>query len=358
MNEIVSVSSDASATEYKKWITDLKARYRRQQIKAAMHVNSAQLAFYWSLGKDIEEKQFANVYGSGFIKKLSADLECELPGAKCFSPTNLGYIRRFHRFYSCVLDNHPQVGGKSGSLSFESLFAIPWGHHKYILDKCHDDPEKAIFYIQKTLENNWSRDMLLNFIGGNLYERNGKAISNFKTALPVPQGDLAQQLTKDPYTFDFLDLREEHDEKELKDALVGNITRFLMELGSGFAFVGREYRLSVDNDDYYIDLLFYNVKLHAYVVIEVKTGKFNPKDLGQLGFYVSTVNNTLKSSGDNPTIGLLLCKTKSNLTARYALESSNEPIGISEYEFSKLYPTDWKSSLPTIEEIERELGND
>lgn len=241
----------------------------------------------------------------------------------------------------------PQVVGK--------LCSIPWGHHRYIMDKCKNDVEKALFYVEKTLENNWSRAVLLNWLSTDLYERQGKALTNFGSVLPEPQDDLAQEITKDPYNFDFLTMREGYNEKELKDALENNILKFLLELGTGFAFVGREYRLMIGNTEKFIDLLFYNISLHCYVVIEVKVDKFESENIGQLGTYVAATNHILKTESDNPTIGLLICKEKDNVLAQYALESSSQPIGISEYELSKLYPADFKGSLPSIEEIEQQL---
>lgn len=230
------------------------------------------------------------------------------------------------------------------------------GHHKYIVDKCQGDVEKALFYVNKVLENNWSRAVLLNWLSTDLYERQGKAITNFGSQLPMPQGDLAQEITKDPYNFDFLTMTEGYNEKELKDAREDNIVKFLLELGSGFAFVGREYRLVIGETEKFIDLLFYNIKLHCYVVVEVKTDKFDSTNIGQLGTYIVATNHILKLEEDNPTIGLLICKEKDNILAQYALESSCEPIGISEYELSKLYPADFKGSLPSIAEIEQQLS--
>ena len=235
------------------------------------------------------------------------------------------------------------------------LFSIPWGHHVQIINRCSGDVNKALFYVRKTAEFNWSRSVLMNFLDTGLYERDGKAISNFQTALPLPQGDLAQEITKDPYNFNFLTLDENYKEKELKKALLANITKFLLELGNGFAYMGREYRLNVGTTEQFLDLLFYNVNLRCYIVIEVKTSDFAPADLGQLGTYVVAVNHILKKADDNPTLGLLICKSKDNILAQYALESSNVPIGVSEYELAQLYPVDFKSSLPTIEEIERSL---
>ena len=212
-----------------------------------------------------------------------------------------------------------------------------------------------MFYVEKTIENNWSRAVLLNFLDTDLYERQGKAITNFSETLPAIQGELAQQLTKDPYSFDFLTLTEKYEEKELKNALIQNIERFLLELGKGFAYMGREYRIQIGSEEKFIDMLFYNVNLRCYVVIEVKIEKFEASYLGQLGLYVSSVNHLLKKEYDNPTIGLLICKSKDDIVARYALETSTVPIGISEYELQKIFPKDFKSSLPSIEEIERKL---
>lgn len=208
---------------------------------------------------------------------------------------------------------------------------------------------------KKTLQNNWSRSILLNFLTTDLYQREGKSISNFSQTLPIPQCDLAQEMTKDPYNFDFLAITEQYREKELKDALMHNITKFLLELGTGFAFVGREYRLQIGHTEKFIDMLFYNLNLRCYVVIEVKINEFDSENVGQLGTYISAVNHILKRPEDNPTIGLLICKTKDNVLAQYALEASNQPIGISEYELTKLYPKDFKGTLPSIKELENEL---
>ncbi len=264
-------------------------------------------------------------------------------------------MRRFYLLYS----NSPQiVESNTNEISPQvvgKLCSIPWGHHRYIMDKCKNDVEKALFYVEKTLENNWSRAVLLNWLSTDLYERQGKALTNFGSVLPEPQDDLAQEITKDPYNFDFLTMREGYNEKELKDALENNILKFLLELGTGFAFVGREYRLMIGNTEKFIDLLFYNISLHCYVVIEVKVDKFESENIGQLGTYVAATNHILKTESDNPTIGLLICKEKDNVLAQYALESSSQPIGISEYELSKLYPADFKGSLPSIEEIEQQL---
>lgn len=225
-----------------------------------------------------------------------------------------------------------------------------------MIDKCGKDREKASFYVQQTLVNNWSRAVLLNWLDTDLYERQGKAITNFTLTLPEPQSDLAQEMTRDPYNFDFLTIRARYDEKELKDALMDNVQRLLMELGSGFAFIGREYRLVVGSTEQFIDLLFYNYRLHCFVVVEVKVTDFDPRDMGQLGTYVAAVDGILRKEGDQPTIGLLICKTKDNVLAQYAANVMNAPIGISEYQLNNLMKDEFKGTLPTIEELERELG--
>lgn len=295
-------------------------------------------------------------WGSKFYSSLSKDLTAAMPEQKSFSPTNLKYMTYFYQLYSRISPQSvDELNDEISPQLVDELCMVPWGHHRYIIDKCKGDVDKALFYVRKTVENNWSRAVLLNWLDTNLYERQGKAITNFTMQLPQTQGELANELTKDPYNFDFLTLTEGYNEKELKDALTDNIVKFLMELGNGFAFVGREYRLDVGNTEQFIDLLFYNIRLHCYVVVEVKTEKFKPSDIGQLGTYVVAVNHILKTQDDRPTLGLLICKEKDEVLARYAVESSGEPIGISEYELSKVYPADFKSSLPTIEEIEQQL---
>lgn len=230
------------------------------------------------------------------------------------------------------------------------------GHHIQIINKCKGNVDKALFFVKKAYENNWSRTVLLNFLNTGLYEREGKAINNFNKLLPEVGSDLAKEITKDPYNFDFLMLREGYDEKELKEALTSNIQKFLLELGKGFAFVGREYRLVIGDTEQFLDLLLYNIQKHCYVVVEIKTRAFEPGDMGQLGTYIAATDGELRGEEDNPTIGLLICKTKDNVLAQYATSAINVPVGISEYELNNLIPEDYKSSMPTIEEIERELN--
>lgn len=359
MSELIKVNN-----EYKEWITGISTDFRKSQIRAAMKINDEMLRFYWKLGKDISSMSVQFGYGSNFYKMVSDDLQEFLPDVKSFSPTNLKYMRYFYEMYSDLAicpqveddlnadENRPQLGD-----DFKIIFRIPWGHNKIILDKCKGNTDKALFYIRKTIENNWSRDVLLNFLGTDLYERQGKAITNFKDTLPVEQGDLAQAITKDPYNFDFLTLREKYDEKELKDALIEKVNNFLMELGTGFAYMGREVRIEVGDTEKFIDMLFYNTQRHCYVVVEIKTGKFDSSYAGQLGTYVVAVNHLMKTESDNPTLGLLICKDMDKIEAQYALESTSQPLGISSYELSKLIPEEFKGSMPTIEEIEAELND-
>lgn len=377
--------------EYREWIMELSTRYRRSQIKAAVKVNEEMLRFYWELGRDIVEMKAESRWGSGFMKNLSQDLKAANPTATCFSQTNLLYMKNFYRLYSqyivfCpppegestagitqqVVDqkadcpNTPQVGGQKGidnkitqqvvEQIRNDIFSIPWGHHIRIIDKFLDLPQKALFYVHQTVQNGWSRNMLLNFLDTDLYERQGKAQTNFGNNLPDETSDLAQELTKDPYDFAFTGITGKYNERLLKDKLLNNITLFLVELGTGFAYMGKEYRLQVGEREQFIDLLFYNLNLSCYVVIEVKIGKFEFADVGQLGGYVVSCNHILRKEGrDNPTIGLLICKEKDRIQAQYALESSSQPIGISEYELERFYPEKVEGTIPTIEELEKQL---
>ncbi len=279
--------------EYANWIKDLSLRFKQSQIKAAIRVNSEMLRFYFNLGADIVNKKAESRWGDGFFANLSRDLQNELPGVKGFSVTNLKYTKLFYQLYNQLFTISPQDGDQL------NIFQISWSHHKYIIDKCKKDTDKALFYVRKTLENNWSRSVLLNFLDTDLYERQGMAVSNFKNTLPEVNSDLAQQLVKDPYCFDFASLTDRYNEKELKDALVKNIENFLIELGNGFAYMGREYRIEVGNTELFADMMFYNTVLHCYVVIEVKTKKFEPSFLGQLSGYVSCANLNI-----SPTLSL------------------------------------------------------
>ena len=363
MDESISILDEG----YLRWVEELCQRYRNSQIKAAVKVNCELMRFYWELGKDIEIKEAANKYGSGFYVALSRDLRHKMPGADGLSETSLRYAKRFYCLYAQLENNVPQAEENAEPAILpqlveelhESLFSIPWGHHRYIIDKCSGDANKAFFYVRQTIENGWSRSVLLNFLGSDLYERSSKALTNFKKTLPDANSDLAQEMTKDPYDFSFADIRGKYNERKLKDALLANITNFLLELGTGFAYVGKEYRLQIDEKEKFIDLLFYNLELSCYVVVEVKIGEFDFPDAGQLSGYVVACNHLLRKEGrDNPTIGLLICKQKNNTIAQYALEGSSQPIGISEYELSKLYPQKVEGTIPSIKELEEKIESE
>lgn len=350
--------------EYSEWIKSISLNFKQCQIKAASKVNEEMLLFYWNLGKDISKMNKLALYGSDFYNRISKDLRTELPDVKSFSVTNLRYMCWFYELYfknpqQVVEDSQTHLNPQqlAEDCLDETVFKIPWGHHIQIMGKCRNDVKKALFYVHKTLENNWSRAVLLNFLDTDLYERQGKAISNFSKVLPDVKSDLAQQMTKDPYNFDFLTLREGYDEKELKDALMADVQHFLLELGTGFAFVGREYRLEVGQTEQFLDMLFYNIRNQCYVVVEIKTRNFEPGDMGQLGTYVAAVDGILKRENENPTVGLLICKTKDNVLAKYAVNTMNVPIGISEYDMNNFVAEHFKSSMPTIAEIESELSN-
>ena len=347
-----------SDDQYRSWLQEVSKRFRQSQIKAAVHVNAEMLRFYWTLGKDIAAMKTGALFGKELYQRVSKDLTEAMPEVRSFSPTNLKYMQYFYEFYSSpqVVDEYHRQDGPQAVDLEKMLFSIPWGHHRFIIDKCKDNPQKALFYVRKTIENNWSRAVLLNQLDTDLYERQGKAVTNFTLTLPAAQSDLAQAITKDPYSFDFLTIRDRYDEKELKDALLDNAEKFLLELGTGFAFIGREVRVEIGETEGFIDLLFYHVRLHCYVVVEVKATRFEPGHMGQLGTYVVAVNHQMKTAQDQPTLGLLVCKEMDKVQAQYALESSSQPLGVSSYELTRLVPENFKGSLPTIEEIEAELS--
>ena len=358
--------------DYLTWVQTLCERYRTSQIKAAVKVNQEMLHYYWLLGKEIDERGDENKYGSAFYATLSRDLKKRMPKATGLSERNIRYAQSFYQLYSNFIQNLQQPAANSqlaenegSSLDcsnlqplvadlMDGIYHIPWGHHMLLIDKFSNRSDKAVFYVGEIIKNGWSRDMLRNFIDSDLYERHGKALTNFKRTLPDVTSDLAQELTKDPYDFAFTGITTKYNEKNLKDALLNNITQFLIELGTGFAYVGREYRLSIGKTEKFIDLLFYNLNLSAYVVVEVKIGKFDFADAGQLGGYVVACNHMLRKEGrDNPTIGILICKEKDNLVAQYALEASSLPLGISEYDLARLYPENIEGTIPTIDELEK-----
>ena len=337
-------------SDYKNWLQTLKGKIQQSQIKAAIQVNSELLRLYWQIGKAIVEKQAKAKWGDGFLQTLSADLCKEFPTMKGFSYRNLKSIRQWYLFYNQEFLIRKQLVSQLET----SLFSIPWGHHIMIMQRCKSIQE-ALFYVHKTIENHWSRSVLEHQIALNLYARQGKAITNFQQQLPATASDLAQELTKDPYVFDFLSMTEGYTEKELQQYLEDHMTKFLLELGKGFCFYGKQVHINVGGDDFYIDLLFYNAHLHCYVVVELKTTKFKPEHIGQLKFYVTAVNKQLRTEGDNPTIGLLICKDKNDIVAEYTLEEIHNPIGVSSYKLFDELSKGFQSSLPSIEEIEKQL---
>ena len=363
--------------DYLQWVKELCKRYRQSQVKAAVKVNHVVLQFYWELGKDICNKEAENKYGSKFYAALSRDLRNEMPDAEGLSERNLRYTKKFYQLYSQEIRILQQFAANSGSEILQQpaakfntefsqqvanqlkrdIFSIPWGHHMLLIDKFLTEPQKALFYVQQVIENGWSRNVLHNYIDSSLYERQGKALSNFTRTLPDVGSDLAQEITRDPYNFAFTGITKPYNERILKDALLNNITKFLTELGTGFAYVGKDYRLQIGEKENFIDLLFYNLNLSCYIVLEVKIGSFTFADVGQLGGYVVACNHLLRKEGrDNPTIGLLICKEKDRIQAQYALESSSQPIAISEYDLEKFYPEKLEGTMPTIEEWEAKLG--
>lgn len=375
--------SDIEKTpDYFSWIGELKQRYHATQIKAAVSVNTALLEFYWNLGKDISERYPGKKRNAHFFAELSSDLRVAIPESTGFSERNIKYMLAFYRLYayrqqvaadsnetssSCqqqiVADKNtmcclPQVAGnKKPQFVVDSIFQVPWGHHIVIMSKCGGDVAKALFYVRKTVESGWSRNVLAIEIDGDLYSRQGKAVTNFALTMPESDSDLAQQLTKDPYIFEVQGLAEKYRETELTKAMCENIVRLLNSMGKGFAFVGREYVVEMDGDEYRMDLLFYLIPMHRYFVVEVKNTPFKPEYLGQLQGYVAACDMVLNAPKDEPAIGLLVCRGKNAPLAKYLLGKIDMPIGVSDYELLRKVPDDFKSQLPTIEEIEAELAN-
>jgi len=345
-----------NAAAYRQWLGDLKTRYRQVQLKAAVAVNTAMLQFYWELGADMLAKQRQFAWGSGFVGQLSTDLMREFPGVKGFSVRNLKYVRQWHEFWLPTPIGQQAVA-RLAQQADSPLLGIPWGHHLTILSKCKQHDE-ALYYVHATQTHGWSRSVLTHQIESGLWQREGKAITNFAHTLPAVQSDLAAQLLKDPYQFYFLSLTPEHTERELETALIEHVTQFLLELGAGFAYMGRQVPLQVGERDFFLDLLFYHARLHCYVVVELKTVDFEPEFAGKLNFYLKAVDEQLRREGDQPTIGLLLCKSKDRLVAEYALSDIHKPMGLSTYTLGHTLPEALRGQLPSIEQIERELGMD
>ena len=330
---------------YNSWLKDLKVRIHTAQQKASLAVNRELISLYWQIGRDILDRQAEQGWGAKVIERLAHDLRIAFPQMKGFSPRNLKYMRTFAEAWP--------------NLEFVQavLAQLPWYHQIALLDKLKTEEDRR-WYAQKAITHNWSRNILVMQIESNLIARQGNAVTNFEQRLPKPDSDLARESIKDPYRFDFLGLTDEAQERTIENALVQHVTQFLLELGAGFAFVGRQVLLQVGEEEFFIDLLFYHLKLRCYVVIELKAGKFKPEHLGQLGFYMTAVDRQIKAEQDTATIGLLLCKSKDKVVAEYALGDKTQPMSIAEYKLQEALPEALESNLPSIEQIERELQGD
>ncbi|MDF2191306.1 PDDEXK nuclease domain-containing protein [Paraflavitalea sp. CAU 1676] len=323
--------------DYQTWLDTLKNRVKDSQIKAAIQVNRELLLLYWEIGQQIIEKQQTAGWGDSIIDQLSFDLLTAFPGMKGFSRTNLFYIKKWVTFYKAA-----ETAGVPATKVPQLVGSIPWGHNREIITKC-STVQEAIFYVRETISQNWSRSVLLAQLAGKLHERKGAAIHNFQETLPLPQADLAHETLKNPYSFDFLQMSAEYSERELETALIDKIQKFLLELGQGFAFVGRQYLLKAGISDFFLDLLFYHIKLKCYVVVELKTSDFQPEFAGKLNFYLNVVDDKLRDKTDNPTIGLLLCRAPDKIVVEYSLKNLNTPLGVAEY-------------LPTVQAIQDKLS--
>lgn len=322
-------------------VENIKNEIKNAQYKAAVSVNNELVMLYYNIGRIINQNK---VWGNKFIDNLSLDIKNAFPGSTGYSVRNLKYMAKFASEYP------------DREFVQQVVAQIPWGHNVVIMDKI-EPLEQRMWYVKKTIENGWSRDVLVHQIESGLYERQEivEKITNFERHLPAPQSELAVQTMKDPYVFDFIALKENMKERDIEQALVKDVTSLLLEFGTGFAFVGNQYHLNVGGDDFYIDLLFYNLNLRCYVVIELKTGDFKPEYAGQLNFYLSAVDGMLKKDTDNPSIGLLLCKNKNNLVAEYALKDMSKPMGISQYEITKRLPKEYEDQLPSVEDLQKRI---
>ena len=352
---------------YVSWVHDVKQRYVSAQIKSAVKVNTEQLFFNWQLGRDLVERKAEEKWGKGIVEQLSLDLQNEFPKAKGFSARNLWNMKKWYLFYSenesfseLAYRMEESLDMKSlklhqlgAEMEFPSVFGfVPWRHHVEIVTKCKTI-EEALFYVRKTIEESWSRSVLIDNIKAHLYQSSGNALTNFAEKLPTIQGKLAQEIVKDTYDFGFVSLPAGYDEKELEDALEQNITRFLLELGSGFAFIGRQKEIIVAGKTRKIDMLFYHIKLRCYVVVELKAVSFEPEFAGKLNFYVNAVNQLMKTDDDNPTIGLLICKDKDQTEVQWAFQGIETPMGVATCDNIRM--NEIKSQLPSEEAIQKRL---
>jgi predicted nuclease of restriction endonuclease-like (RecB) superfamily len=331
------------AETYASLLATIKERIHNAQIRAAVAVNQELVLLYWGIGREILARQREEGWGKNIIPRLAKDLTAQFPEMKGLSARNLGYMKAFAEAW-------PEE-----SILQQAAAKLPWFHNCILLDKLKN-PQERLWYINQAIENGWSRNMLVLHIEANLHRRQGKALTNFQRTLPAPQSDLAQQLLKDPYNFDFLTLSKDAHEREVEAGLLGHIRKFLLELGVGFSFVGSQYPLEIAGEDYRLDLLFYHLKLRCFIVIDLKGGAFKPEYTGKMNFYLAAVDDMLKHPTDQPSIGLILCKTKKELVVEYALRNMNTPMGIAEFRHLERLPDELRGSLPTIEEIEAELG--
>lgn len=328
-SEIVIINENS----YKVWLVSIKNQIKSAQIKTSIAVNEEMLNLYWNIGKDISEKHFDSQYGSGFFDNLSKDLKNDFPDSQGFSSRNLRYMKKFYDFYK------DEILHQAGAELEDILFTIPWRHHIEIFTRSKSVNE-ALFFVQKSKENGWSRAMLINMMDTRLYETRGNTLNNFSLTLPKEDSECAKEILKDEYKLDFLALRENYEEKDLYNALEQNLIKFLLQLGSGFAFVGSHVPFVVNGDEYECDLLFYHLKLRRYIVVELKVVKFEPEFISKLNFYCNAVNHLMKSDEDKNSIGLLICKEKNDVVAQWSLENSNEPIGISTYDLQNVLPSE------------------
>ena len=337
------MKNDILPTGYPDWLESVKLKIRSAQLKAAVQVNVEMIALYWDLGKQITEKQETEGWGNAVVERLSADLRQAFPHTSGYSRSNLFYMRQFYRFYRETPEFVQQAVGQ-----------IPWGHNIQIFTHSAD-VEEATFYLKSTAEHNWARSVLAIQMETNLFQRQGKSATNFSATLPKPQSDLAQQTLKDPYIFDFLALETEVQELELERRLIAHITQFLLELGAGFAFIGRQYPIEVAGKSYAIDLLFYHIRLRCFVVVDLKMEAFQPEHAGKMNFYLSAVDDLLKSESDQPSIGIILCKSKNRVEVEYALRKIQSPIGVSDFVVTMSLPEGLEKDLPSVEAIGQEL---
>ena len=363
----MSDANPGAPPDYAGLLGQVRDRVRQAQVRAVLSVNAELIRLYWDIGRILEDQQGREGYGKSVIPRLARDLHNELPEVKGFSERNIGRMIAFFRAYPEPAALLPQAVAKPPSTeelgrqvqaargADSLLWLIPWGHHAVLLEKVKA-LDTRLWYMRQTLSQGWSRNVLTLMITSDAHARQGKAVTNFPDQLPSPQSDLAVQSLKDPYIFDFLTLEEPFHERELETKLLQHLERFLLELGQGFAFVGRQHHLELGDQDFYVDLLFYHLRLRCFVVVDLKKGAFKAEYAGKMNFYLNVVDDKLRHENDAPSIGLILCQDRNKVVAEYALRGMNKPIGVSEYELTRALPSELQSSLPTIEALEAELG--